>query len=506
MQAFSHPRTGPCPSAENRRKTGRTCVFQLLGGPGIQAESPISVCTSVVWRPPKVIVYADHKTELSKHIHEAPFQVHAAQGGELASWHRTSHAKSWMPCVSAKKGPANEEELAAALKKARDTKQARMEEEALGTGPVLPAAEEPAEEESSSDEVEYVHDTSQTSLKGRGKTAKRKAKDTGKGKGPGAPKANKAKRCRSQFLSSNLSQAAASQRLAGSLPSLPPRGSSSKASTCDGGGSVAGASEAGSASSGCTAAERWTSELSLEGLLSGRAMGVPLWHARRALGGLKKHSADSVDCLLLMGHLDLWSKTEQLLPQNVFKANHHDVVSTLKELDIANVSMPPFSAGALCICLAQEVEDFAERVRLITPGTEGQEGGAAWHYLERPRLCHSGLADTEQAKLCQRAFIKMTLMPLMMSGEASKDKVASLCKSAVDAWQGLTDNASIGVMSKAVVTDMLIVAKFLLKILNLREDENSVLSDVLESRSGPRFIVRQVGKPKWVWRDTKRVL
>ena len=353
--------------------------------------------------PIRVVMYREGYTQFDKLIHSADRQLRSSQGEEVASWYRKDLEKINPTPMVPRSSSNTLETLKNAIKKLKEAKSAAAEEAALHS--VQAAPEKPAEiEEPPEDEIDEVLEESGLTAPSHsrlGKAAKAKAKSKSKLKKEGRGKTDTER----MKLKMKRTATAASMSCRGSEAGESLGGGQSVASFDTTGGATA-KSGGSTAQSTDVTLERWMKDLCLEKLLSGKALGLKLHHAKNALGGMRSSSGGeaNVAYVLLKGHIELFSQAQNLLPDRIEKTNAAQRKRILSDLQIANVRVPLYTAATLFSRCVTEQPDALKKVEMMTlkpkigNAKEASKSEELTFDCENPTLqglWEDGLGDTE---------------------------------------------------------------------------------------------------------------
>ena len=447
--------------------------------------------------PLRVIAYRDWNTQYQQLVHSPSQQLRRNQGLDICEWYRKDLEKVTPSPLVPRKAPQSLSSIREAVGKAQAAKEAACAQATLMRPPEAETVEEkpakPAEEEDTFDIV-YSINTDEQRL-----TAPSEGKSNTKGAG-------RSKGAKNQKNKRGAGDAGSKGEGRGRGAAVRLRGKTAPSATSR--LSTEGMSEAGTrASQGSgpkspadkadKSFQTWMENLSLEKLLAGVPVALSFHHAKNALGGLKaQHGEAHVAYVLLKGHMDLFQAAQKLLPLNIGGTKASERATILRDLKLANVSIPVYTAASLLGRACQEECSLEKKLAMLTPlaATESAESLAEPFDPMAPTLAGAaemGLADTEQGKIIQRGLITDTLIPLICAGEGSRSDVESLCSMIVSQWQPLLGKTTL--MVGYAVEELVMIAQFLLVLLatTSTEDDAAKIAKVFEASKGSKVIVKQ---------------
>ena len=243
-------------------------------------------------------------------------------------------------------------------------------------------------------------------------------------------------------------------------------------------------SQASAAASG-DSGDKWETSLSLEKLLRGEPLGCRAWHARQSLMKLKNAEPKknlTAEMVLLDAHISLFKRAEMIVPSKVKGISKAERERTCKDLELAGISIPPFTASGIVAAACDQAEEARDKLEVLTPGP------CQPFDWRRPRLRDSGLSDLEKAKLLQRCVVD-TLIPLVGAQEAGREKLPTQSPSL--GWPLLQQSWSP--MLKGALTEVCDIGRFLVAVLGATSDAGTMelVVRVSEARRGSQMLVRK---------------
>ena len=484
------------PGTTFKELSAHITIHSILDERGVKQEGILVAESS----PPRIIAYRDWNTQYSELVHNPASQLRRQQGLDICQWYRKDLEKIVPSAMIAKRPAVSLDSIKEAIAKATAVKQVAVEQAQLlqpppPTAVAAPAAEQEEEAKEPELDIVYTVDESQPVL-----TAPSESTGHGRGGNKAKPKGKKGVKNRDQeaLRGSGRGRGQASVRGRGRATSM---ASGSNAGSRDGksdAGTVGGQSQSGGKKDPKTPDglfQQWYEALPLERLLQGEGMALSIHHATRALGGIKsQHGEAHVAYVLLKGHLDLVNAAQRLLPAHIGATKAPERASILRDLQIANVSIPVYCAASLLARSAQEETCLKKKLAMLNPSPAPPSSSGEMFDPFNPTLQGAallGLSDTEQGKMIQRGLVTDCLVPMVCPGERSRDSVEQLCGLIVSEWGSLPEKTSL--MVTYAVEELLLIAEFLLVLLSTTSTDSDAakLAKLLESGQGSKVIVKQ---------------
>ena len=418
--------------------------------------------------PRKIVFYQSINTLYAEQVHNKDTALRPQQGRALASSYR-AEVKKHRP-LPKDIIPSEEtlEEAVEAVKVAKAAAQARAQMASVVSDevPAQPAGVlqggQNAEAEAEEDEVVWAESEERQPLvqnpKGKGK-GKGKPKSKAKPKGKAKAKALAA-HCRSVI------------------------GGDDGASTADGSADSSSRTQICGDDRASEAYDKYVDLLSISKLLKGESLGRELWAAQRSLSALSKGAADSVQHVLLKGHVDLFQRSKGLLPEKVMKISEKERKDLVAELVSHNVEFPKVLRANLLACAVRESKDPAEIIQIMSCS-----GAHAKFNPLQPVLKDAELTDTETSKLLHKCLVGECLVPAIVEGDAVQ--LLARCKALSEHFKESTGLAAIVKVAVGEIQDIcLAIASVLSTEVDVSAGSKAVERLMTASQGSP-LIVRQ---------------
>ena len=231
--------------------------------------------------------------------------------------------------------------------------------------------------------------------------------------------------------------------------------------------------------------DRYVQELNISRLLNGESLGRELWAAQRSVAALSKVSSESVQHVLLKGHVDLFQRARGLLPDRVRKMETKERQELVQELIRHGVEFPKGVRTNLLACYVKEATSNEELFQALDLHGLPQEFNP-----QRPVIKDIGLSESEMAKTLHKCLIAESVVPAIVEGNA--ELVLARCRAMVAHFDNMI---SLPAMLKTAVQEILNIASALRAIMSSELDEATDakgVENLLETSQGSQLIVRQV--------------